>query len=212
MTNSAPSRVVIATRSVGKRRELVAFFAAQGIGVDDLAAVGLAEEDPVEDALETHETFEGNARAKAAYFAERLPGRVVVADDSGLEVAALGGAPGVRSKRWTGSALEGVALDAHNVDALLAALEHHDDRRARYVSVVVARDSAGREWVARGETTGRILRAREGDGGFGYDPIVWSDDLGASFGRVTQAEKDRVSHRGRAFRALVAQWQATARP
>jgi non-canonical purine NTP pyrophosphatase (RdgB/HAM1 family) len=92
------------------------------------------------------------------------------------------------------------------VDALLAALEHSDDRRARYVSVVVARDSVGREWVARGETTGRILRARDGEGGFGYDPIVWSDDLGASFGRVTQAEKDRVSHRGRAFRALVAQW------
>ena len=79
------------------------------------------------------------------------------------------------------------------------------------MSVVVARDSAGREWVARGETVGRILRARDGDGGFGYDPIVWSEDLGASFGRVTQAEKDRVSHRGRAFRALVAQWQASTR-
>jgi len=206
VSGATPTRVVIATRSAGKRRELVAFFAAHGIAADDLSAVGLAEEDPAEDALETHETFEENARAKAAYFAARLPGRVVVADDSGLEVAALGGAPGVRSKRWTGSTLEGVALDEHNVDALLAALEHSDDRRARYVSVVVARDSVGREWVARGETTGRILRARDGEGGFGYDPIVWSDDLGASFGRVTQAEKDRVSHRGRAFRALVEQW------
>lgn len=211
MTDAAPSRVVIATRSAGKRRELVAFFASHGIAVDDLAAVGLAQEDPAEDALETHETFEGNARAKAAYFAARLPGHVVIADDSGLEVAALGGAPGVRSKRWTGAALEGAALDAHNVDALLGALAHIDDRRARYVSVVVARDSAGREWVARGETTGRILHARDGDGGFGYDPIVWSDDLGASFGRVSQAEKDRVSHRGRAFRALVAQWHASSR-
>ncbi|MFN0098663.1 MAG: non-canonical purine NTP pyrophosphatase [Gemmatimonadaceae bacterium] len=209
--SGAPSRVVLATRSAGKRRELAAFFASQGIAVDDLSTVGLGAEDPAEDALETYETFEENARAKASYFAARLHGHVVVADDSGLEVAALGGAPGVRSKRWTGAPLEGTALDQHNVDALLAALEPDDDRRARYVSVVVARDIAGREWIARGETSGRILRARDGDAGFGYDPIVWSDDLGASFGRVSQAEKDRVSHRGRAFRALVAQWRATER-
>lgn len=208
--SGAPARVVLATRSAGKRRELAAFFASEGIAVDDLREVGLGEEDPAEDALESHESFEENARAKASYFAARLPGRVVVADDSGLEVAALGGAPGVRSKRWTGAPLEGTALDQHNVDALLAALARSEDRRARYVSVVVARDSAGHEWIARGETTCRILRARDGDAGFGYDPIVWSDDLGASFGRVPQAAKDRVSHRGRAFRALLAQWQSSA--
>lgn len=207
-----PPRVVVATRSTGKGRELTAFFGALGIAVEDLRQVGLGVEDAAEDALETAETFEGNARAKAEYFAARLPGRVVIADDSGLEVAALHGAPGVQSKRWTGSALDGDALDAHNLDMLLARMTGFSDRRARYVSVVVAIDgrpgASPREWIARGECTGRILPAREGDGGFGYDPVFWSDDLQASFGRVTQAAKDEVSHRGRAFRALFAQWRA----
>ena len=83
-----------------------------GLDVVDLTAVGLGAEDPAEDLLEVHASFEANARAKAQWFASRLPGRVVIADDSGLEVAALGGAPGVRSKRWAGSIATGDALYA----------------------------------------------------------------------------------------------------
>ena len=105
-------RVVIATRNVGKLRELRAMFAEADIGLDDLTDVGLGAEVAAEDALETHATFEENARAKACWFAARLPGRLVVADDSGLEVDALGGAPGVRSKRWAGSSASGAALVA----------------------------------------------------------------------------------------------------
>lgn len=202
----APASVVLATRSEGKLRELRAMFGEAGIAVHDLRDVGLGAEDPAEDALEVHESFEENARAKARWFAARLPGRVVIADDSGLAVDALGGAPGVRSKRWAGSAATGAALDAANNAALLRALEAHADRAARYVCVVVATDGR-REWTARGECRGRILRGPEGQGGFGYDPLFRSDELGRSFGEATPAEKARVSHRGRAFRALLEAWQ-----
>ncbi len=201
--------VVLATRSAGKLRELRAMFGAEGFALEDLAMAGLAAEDPAEDGLEVFGTFEENARAKARWFAARLPGRTIVADDSGLEVAALGGAPGVRSKRWSGSAATGLALDAENNAALLRALHGRATRDARYVSVVVCVDGA-REWVARGECTGRILDAPVGAGGFGYDPYFLSDDLGTTFGAASAEAKARVSHRGRAFRALLSQWRADA--
>lgn len=178
--------------------------AAQGLAVVDLTAVGLGGEHPAEAELERHDTFEANARAKARWFAERLPGRLVVADDSGLEVAALGGAPGVRSKRWTGSRAEGEALHAENNAALLRALAGVVDRSARFVTVVVA-VRGGVEWVARGECRGRILEIPCGGGGFGYDPLFWSDELAAAFGQVSHDVKGQVSHRGRAFRSLLGQ-------
>lgn len=208
--SSAPAEsrpVVLASRSAGKLRELRALFDAAGIPLEDLTDVGLARADPDEDALEVHGTFEENARAKARWFAARLPGRRVVADDSGLEVLALGGAPGVRSKRWAGSQATGSALDADNNAALQRALAGASSRAARYVSVLVCVDG-GQEWLARGECTGRILESPEGTGGFGYDPYFWSDDLGKAFGRATREEKAGVSHRGRACRALLAQWRS----
>lgn len=197
--------VVIATRNPGKVRELRAMFAAIGLTVQDLAEAGLAEEDAAEEALEAHDTFEANARAKARWFAARLPGRIVVADDSGLEVAALGGAPGVRSKRWSGSAATGKALDAANTTALLRALEGERDRSARFVCVVVA-VRAGDERIARGECAGRILEVPEGAHGFGYDPCFHCVELGKSFGLASPEEKSRVSHRARAFAALTRAW------
>lgn len=197
--------VVIATRNPGKVRELRAMFASSGLAVQDLAEAGLAEEDAAEEALEAHDSFEANARAKARWFAARLPGRVVVADDSGLEVAALGGAPGVHSKRWSGSTAGGAALDAANNAALLRALEGARDRSARYVAVVVAvRDGA--EHVARGECAGRILESPEGTNGFGYDPYFRCAELGKSFGLASPEEKSRVSHRARAFAVLMREW------
>ncbi|MBK7906829.1 MAG: non-canonical purine NTP pyrophosphatase [Gemmatimonadetes bacterium] len=206
------ARVVLATRNPGKARELHALFASIGVTLEDLDAAGLGAVDAAglgavdaaEETLESYPTFEENARAKARWFAARLPGCLVIADDSGLEVDALGGAPGVHSKRWSGSTVAGAALEAANNVALQRALEGKATRSARYVSVVVATDGT-REYVARGECRGRILDAAEGTNGFGYDPFFFSDDLGESFGAASREEKSAVSHRGRAFRALVEQ-------
>jgi XTP/dITP diphosphohydrolase len=197
--------VVIATRNPGKVRELRAMFASIGLAVQDLSEAGLAKDSAAEDALEVHDTFEGNARAKARWFAAKLPGRIVVADDSGLEVAALGGAPGVRSKRWSGSHESGAALEAANNAALMRALDGARDRSARFVSVVVALGD-GAERLARGECTGRILDAAEGTNGFGYDACFHCTELGKSFGVASAEEKARVSHRARAFALLTREW------
>jgi XTP/dITP diphosphohydrolase len=195
--------VLLATRSAGKLAELKPLFAAAGWRVRDLAEVGLPER-PEEDALEVFDTFEQNARAKAQYFHARSGGRAVVAEDSGLEVAALGGAPGVFSKRWSGrSDLTGAALDEANNALLLERLRGVGDRRARYVCVAVYWDGE-REVAARGETAGWIAERRQvGGNGFGYDPYFVSEELGRAFSEVTREEKSRVSHRGRAFARLL---------
>jgi XTP/dITP diphosphohydrolase len=185
--------------------------ASRGRSAIDLREAGLPVEDPAEEALEVHDTFEANARAKAAWFAERLPGQIVVADDSGLEVVALGGAPGVRSKRWTGSQATGAALYAENNAALLAALEGITDRRARFVCVMVARRD-DQEWIGRGSCEGRILESPLGTEGFGYDPLFWSEELGAGFGTVDRGAKGQVSHRARAFAALLAALEQSGPP
>jgi XTP/dITP diphosphohydrolase len=149
-----------------------------------------------------HPTFEENALAKARYF-HAVSGRSVVADDSGLVVAALSGKPGVLSKRWSGrSDLSGQALDDENNRLLVRSLQNAQERRASYVCAAAYVDDE-REFVCRGEVHGRILEAPRGNGGFGYDPYFFSTELGRTFGEVSGAEKARVSHRGRAFRALV---------
>ena len=186
-------------------------FAAAGIPVLGLTEAGVPPS-PDEDAVEAFETFEENALAKARHYA-RLTGMTAVADDSGLVVEALSGAPGVRSKRWSGRTdLNGAALDAANNATLLAALRGVENRRARYVCVVaIARQDGERAGSWRGETRGRILDAPRGSGGFGYDPYFLSDELGATFGEATLEAKARVSHRGRAFRAMleeIGQWDA----
>jgi XTP/dITP diphosphohydrolase len=197
------SALLLATRSTGKLAELCPLLTAAGFAVSDLGEAGLPEL-PEEDALEAFDTFEENARAKARYFHARSGGRAVVAEDSGLEVAALGGAPGVHSKRWSArSGRGGEALDEANNAELLARLGGVRDRRARYVCVAVYWDGE-REVVARGETTGWITEARRGGAhGFGYDPYFVSDELGRAFSEVTREEKARVSHRARAVAQLV---------
>jgi len=238
----ARGRLLLATRSAGKRRELEPMLRAQGWDVVDLEGAGLPERPEEEDAIEVAETFEENALAKARYF-HALSGLPVLADDSGLSCDALGGAPGVRSKRWSGRAerdgaaldgvapggvapggvapggvalegvaLEGVALDAANNALLLAELARAAQsaaergrvatRGARYVCAAAYVDGT-RALVARGETAGRILEREEGTGGFGYDPLFFSDELGAPFGMVSREEKARVSHRARAVEALL---------
>lgn len=193
--------MLIATRSAGKLRELRELFRGAGIGIVSLEEAGIAPSAEEED-LESAETFEENALAKARYFAERV-GRPVVAEDSGLEVLALDGRPGVRSKRWSGrSDLSGQALDEANNALLLQAMRGETNRRARYVCVAAFVDHHN-EWAFLGTTSGAILEKPRGTGGFGYDPYFLSDELGVTFGEATLEQKERVSHRGRAFHALV---------
>ena len=198
--------ILLATRSEGKLRELRPLFAAHGIAVVDLREVGI-EESPVEDSLEAHATFEENALAKARYF-HAVSRRATVADDSGLVVPALGGAPGVLSKRWSGRQdLAGQALDDENNRLLLERLANAHDRRAYYVCAAAYADDE-REFACRGEVHGEILAAPRGTGGFGYDPYFLSIELGRTFGEVDRDEKARVSHRARAFSGLVARMSA----
>lgn len=193
--------VLLATRSEGKLRELRPLFAAAGLSVHDLREAGLRPSAD-EDVVEIFDTFEANALAKARYF-HALTGRPAVADDSGLEVAALQGQPGVRSKRWSGRHdLMGQALDDANNARLLESLREVDRPRARYVCAAAYCDGV-REEVTVGETTGIIVHDARGGDGFGYDPYFLSDELGATFGESSREAKERVSHRGRAFRALL---------
>jgi XTP/dITP diphosphohydrolase len=197
-------RLLLATRSAGKLAELRPLLAPLGFDVVTLDEAGIPE-GPAEDGLERFDSFEENALAKARYFHALGGGSPVVSDDSGLVVDALGGRPGVRSKRWSGrSDLSGVALDAANNDRLLRALDGVADRSARYVCVA-AYVGPDVELVRRGETEGRILDAPRGAGGFGYDPLFESAELHRTFGELSREEKARVSHRGRAMRALVAE-------
>jgi XTP/dITP diphosphohydrolase len=206
---AADGRAILATRSVGQLRELVPMFADAGIPLDSLQSLGIPE-GPEEDAIEAFETFEENALAKARYFA-RLTGRAAIADDSGLEVVALGGRPGVRSKRWSERLdLTGVALDEANNARLLAEVRDTLDRRARYVCVAAYSGPRG-ERTARGIVEGRIVVEPRGTGGFGYDPYFEATELGCTFGEATLEAKGRISHRGRAFAELI-EWLRSIEP
>jgi XTP/dITP diphosphohydrolase len=192
---------LLATRSAGKLRELEPLFTRAGIQVVTLERAGIVESADESD-IEAFWTFEENALAKARYFRD-ISGLPTFADDSGLEVYALSGEPGVRSKRWSGRGdLTGVALDEANNDRLLEALRGAASRRARYVCVAALATSAD-ELVRRGEVEGEIVEHARGRGGFGYDPFFFSTELGVTFGEAPLIEKERVSHRGRAFRELL---------
>jgi len=199
---------VLATRNAGKLRELRPLFTDAGVTVIDLCEAGLPETSE-EDGLECYDTFEENALAKARWFADRVGGLPVVADDSGLVVGALDGAPGVRSKRWSGGAeRSGDPLDAANNALLLQRMRGVSDRRAKFVCAAAWHDGA-RELVALGEVAGVIVQegAARGAHGFGYDPLFLADELGLTLAEATVAEKQAVSHRGRAFTALLQQFR-----
>jgi XTP/dITP diphosphohydrolase len=198
-------KLLAATRSAGKQREIRRILEPAGVEVvfpDDV----MLYEEPSEELLETAETFEANARHKAEYFARRS-GLPTFADDSGLEVLSLGGAPGVRSRRWTDATGSPAEVDAANNAELLRRLAGAPEarRRARYRCVLVLLRAPGAiPEVFEGSCGGRILESPSGSGGFGYDPLFWSDDLAKSFGEATAEEEDQVSHRGRALRSLAA--------
>lgn len=182
-----------------------------GAGLSGLTLVSLNDVAPFDEAPEAGATFEDNALAKArdAFAATGLSS---VADDSGLEVAALGGMPGVLSARWSGSHGD----DAGNTALLLAQLRDVPDERrgAAFVSacaLVCGAGDARKEIVVRGVWPGRIAREPRGDGGFGYDPVFIPDGLeGRTAAQLSPAEKDAVSHRGRALVLLVPALRALA--
>jgi XTP/dITP diphosphohydrolase len=148
---------------------------------------------------ETGDTFVANALLKARHvFAATGGGDWVVADDSGIEAAALGGIPGVRSARYAGED----ATDEQNLAKLLAALAGQDDRRVRYVAELVAIAPGGAELHARGELTGTLAEAPRGSGGFGYDPAFVPDGETRTVAEMSPEEKDAMSHRARAAAAL----------
>ncbi len=184
-------RLVLASANPDKATEIAALL--EGVEV-------LPRPAGVGDVEETGATLEDNARLKAAALVAAT-GQAAVADDTGLEVASLGGAPGVVSARYAGPG----ASYADNVAKLLAVLEGVPDRRARFRTVALARFPDGRELGAEGVVDGEIAAAPRGSGGFGYDPVfVPAGGDGRTFAEMTRAEKEAVSHRGRAFRALLA--------
>ena len=190
------SRLLVATLNPGKLREFAASLSPAGIEV-----VGLEALDDLSPVEETGETFEENAKIKAEAYSLRsaLP---VLADDSGLEVDALQGEPGVRSARYGGAGLDDAgrcALVLERMRGVPPAL-----RSARFRCVLAAA-RAGRTLAAfDGAVEGRILDAPRGENGFGYDPIFFHEGAGRSFAELTRAEKEALSHRGEAIRRLVA--------
>jgi XTP/dITP diphosphohydrolase len=194
-------RLVLATANPDKAAEIQAILGS----VTDAAGrpIELLPRPPeVGEVDETGDTLEENARLKAVALSDAT-GEPAVADDTGLEVDALGGAPGVWSARFAG---EHATYD-DNVTKLLADLEaledHGGDRRARFSTVAMVVFPDGRQVQARGTVEGRIARTRKGDAGFGYDPVFVPDDGdGRTFAEMAPEEKHRLSHRGAAFRAL----------
>lgn len=207
------TRIVVATRSAHKLREINELVPPiPGIELVDLTTAHIPPRPDEEDSLEVFETFEANALAKARYFAARS-NQIVLADDSGLCVDALGGGPGVRSKRFSGrSDLSGDELDLANNEHLLRSLEGIPDeqRGAHYVCAVAIVTPEGREDVFRGIVEGVIRHGPLGDSGFGYDPLFFVPSLNATFGQISAAEKNGFSHRARAVEAAIPRLQELA--
>jgi XTP/dITP diphosphohydrolase len=191
-----PPHWVLATGNRGKLAELTALLADVGLPIAVRAQAELGVVPPPE----TGATFVENALLKARH-AARATGLPAIADDSGLCVAALAGAPGVRSARFAGADAD----DAANVAKLLDALALVDDRTARFHCVLVAleRDDDPAPSIAVGTWHGTIARARAGGGGFGYDPVFFDPERNCTAAELPEAVKNRVSHRGKALRALV---------
>ena len=190
------TRVVLATRNAHKVGELRAILAELGVDVD---LVGVTEYPDVPDVAETELTFGGNALLKAVAVAEAT-GLPAIADDSGICVDALNGMPGIFSARWAGKHGD----DAANLDLLLAQVSDVPDehRGAQFVCAAALAEPGGRRVVEEGRIEGTLLRARRGEGGFGYDPVFLPHGYEVSTAELSAAEKNRISHRRRAFAAL----------
>ncbi len=197
--------IVLATKNAGKIREL-----AHALEVYGLTVLGLESFDFCEDIDETGVTFEENALLKAQYVAAKT-GHVAIADDSGLEVDALDGRPGVYSARYSDdwAFLPDESKDARNMRKLLHELENtpEEQRTARFVCAMAACTPHGEHMVVRGTWEGRILSSPQGSNGFGYDPVFYDVSLKCSAAQLSKEEKNARSHRGNALRLLMEAWE-----
>ncbi len=189
-------RLLVATRNRHKLDEIRAILGCEGLELvspDEVGRLPLVEE--------TAATFEGNARQKAVTLAV-VSGLWALADDSGLEVEALQGAPGVRSARYAGPAAD----DGANNAKLLAALRHMPNRSARFRCALVLAAPDGRSWSVSGACEGRLLNAPRGRHGFGYDPLFVPRGYDATFAELPAEVKNAISHRAMALRQATAAW------
>lgn len=189
MTETNKPTLVLASGNAGKISEFAEMF-------PEFTVKGYKEFGQNYEIGETGSTFYENALIKAKTVAEAL-GLPALADDSGLCVNALSGAPGIFSARYAGD-----GNDEHNIEKLLRNLKGEKDRSARFVCSLVFYYPDGKIVSAEGETEGEILFEKDGENGFGYDPIFYSKDLKKSFGKASEEEKNSVSHRSRAIKAL----------
>ena len=199
-------RVLIATSNPGKLRDFAGAASPHGIEIASLANFASLPE-----VKEDGDTFEANARKKAEHYSRYAAGEIVVADDSGLEVDTLGGAPGVHSARY---AAEKPHLLSNNTDdeannaRLLRELKKvsPENRAGRFVCVIAAARDGETLAVFRGEAKGMILDRPRGSNGFGYDPLFYFPQLQKTFAELTPEEKAHYSHRGQAFRKFISWW------
>lgn len=199
------TKLLLATRNAKKLGELRRILVAEGI--EGIEVIGLADVPEFPEAPETAPDFEGNALAKAqdAAAATGLP---AIADDSGISVDALNGMPGVLSARWSGKHGD----DEANLDLVLAQLSDTPDERmgAAFVCAAALVVPGGDETVVRGEWRGSLIRERRGANGFGYDPIFVPEGETRTSAELEPSEKDGLSHRGKALRALVGELRKLA--
>lgn len=184
-------KILLATQNEGKVRELEELLADE-----DIKVISLKDIPDWEEVEETGSTFTENAALKARVGAQKS-GLISLADDSGLEVDALSGAPGVYSARFAGEPKD----DERNIDKLLTLLENvpEEDRIARFRCALVVATPHGEEYCTEGTVEGKILRQRRGKGGFGYDPIFFVPDFGRTMAELSLAQKNKLSHRAQAF-------------
>ena len=194
-------RLVFASNNAGKIREVAKIL--NECFEEDVTLLSLKDIGFFDDIVEDGDTFEANALIKARTVA-RL-GYLCIADDSGLEVDALGGAPGIYSARYSG----GHGNDKENNLLVLKNLEGVPDekRTARFTCAIACVTPEGEEFTVKASCEGRILHAEEGNGGFGYDPLFYVEEYGKTLASVTAEEKNAISHRGKALRAFVAEYE-----
>ena len=190
---AAGARIVLATHNAGKAREIADLLAPYSLAVEAAGTLGLDEPE------ETAETFEGNARLKALA-AARAASLPALADDSGLEVASLGGEPGIRSARWAGPERD-FAAAMRTVRQRLA--NAPQPWKARFVCVLAVALPDGRCDCYAGKAPGSLVWPPRGGNGFGYDPMFCSDGYHRTFGEMDPEDKDVISHRARAFECFV---------
>ena len=200
--------VYIATSNQGKLRDFATAAAAYGI---EIAAVPNISQLPA--VVEDQDTFEGNAKKKAEYYSRVVPGCLVLGDDSGLEVIALAGAPGVISARYAAPPGSENSSDSANNAKLLSEMAAIPDgeRSARFVCVIAAARDGKTVALSRDHAEGRILREPRGNGGFGYDPLFLFPELGLTFAELEPAQRIQYGHRGKAFRRFLS-WHEQRQP